>query len=103
MIYERPGLGIIYKAHFWRVEESCNDQPLHDFKYTIMNASIIIKGILHKVVINTYSNKRKTARIHKVTNEPVTVLTEVGNNKFIDTVENKVYQLNPMTRVLIGV
>ena len=67
-----------------------------------MIGSLIIDGILHKVVVNRYSNKRATARIQTVHNEPVSVFTEVGNNKFIDDINHKVYTLNPMTRVMVG-
>lgn len=65
-------------------------------------ASAVISGILYKVVVNRYSNKRATARIQTVHNEPIKVLTEVGDNKFIDEIDHKVYSLNPMTRVLVG-
>lgn len=56
------------------------------------------------VQIRKDSNKSKSvARVHTVTGEPIQLLKEVGENKFIDEIEHKVYQLNPMTRVVVGV
>lgn len=78
-------------------------QPLIDFKganITTMIVRLLIDGMLHLVHIRKDSNKeQRTARVHEATtNQPVSVMTEIEKNRFKDEVNNKVYNLNPMTR-----
>jgi hypothetical protein len=72
---------------------------------TAMIARLIINGFLHVVRIRKDSNKeQRTARVHEAkTDMPVAVLTEVERNKFKEEATGKMYQLDPMTRVIMGV
>lgn len=67
---------------------------------TAMIGKLFIDGLLHLVHIRKDSNKeQRVARVHEAkNNQPVSVMTEIEKNKFKDEVNNKVYNLNPMTR-----
>lgn len=68
-----------------------------------MKALLTISGIAHVAEVRKDSNKtNKVARVHTLSGEPVLLLKEVSNNKFLDDIENKHYLLNPMTRVIVG-
>ena len=51
-----------------------------------------------------YTNKPRVIRVYdKPGNPPEKIMTEVEHNKFKDEIENKIYTLDPMTRIPMGV
>jgi len=64
----------------------------------------LIQWISSRMQLVNYRNKPRVIRVYENNNQvPEKILTEVEHNKFKDEAENKVYTLNPMTRVIVGV